>query len=121
MMVTSVPGASIITVLTATIPAGESVSNKVSLGATTLTGVGAPDSLTTDTQFWFEEELQGQWYTIKEPQDNTDPFFVTLKAGTLSSNPLLPGLFGSMDSLRIRVATPQAQERRFLLKVRRFR
>ncbi len=120
-MRTSSSGASLITLLDAVIPSGGTVSNEVFLGSATLSGMITPSALTTDTKVFFQEQVNGIWYTIKEPNDNTDPFYVMIMSGQSAMNLLVPSMFIGIDSLRVCTETNQASDREFILKVRPFR
>ncbi len=120
-MVTSSPGASLVTLLDAVILSGGTASNAVSLGSSTLSGIITPSALTTDTRVFFQENVGGVWYTIKEPNEATDPFYITIMSGQSAMNLLVPSLFIGIDSLRVCTETTQDADREFILKVRTFR
>tara|TARA_B100000287_G_C20343251_1_gene666701 strand:- start:39 stop:410 length:372 start_codon:yes stop_codon:yes gene_type:complete len=117
-MTLSVSGATNIITKELIISSGNTTSSELALGSQTLVGITAPSALDgTEKRVYIEQKIEGIWYPVKGAENDSDFFFIYIKNGSATINPLVPSMFCFLDDIRITAETQQTADRKFILRL----
>jgi len=111
----NVSGASNIHSKQLTISSGSAISSDLALGSETLVGITTPPTLDgTNKRVYIEQQIKGVWYPFKGAE-NDEYYYLYIKDGTATINPLVPGVFCCLNRIRVVAETTQTSDRKFIL------